>query len=56
MKSEIKFFIYAFTLGMALVAYAHSNFTGKDVSTIILNKLNALDSKVDKILLIRGKK
>lgn len=51
MKTEIKFFLYAFGLGVALVGYAHSNFTSKDISNIILKKLSSLETKVDKILM-----
>ena len=49
MKSEIKYFIYAVSLGAGLVAYAHSNFTTKDISQLILSRLNRIEAKIDSL-------
>ena len=43
MKQELKHFIWVLGLGMALTAYAYTNFTNKD-------DFDRLEKKVDKII------
>lgn len=43
MKADLKYFIWVLGLGMALTAYAYTNFTGK-------SDFSRLEKKVDRII------
>lgn len=46
MRSEIKFFVFVFCLGAALVAYAHANFATGPTIERIFNKLDRIDANI----------
>ena len=53
-KDDIKFIIWVLSTGVAIgvtmIAYAHANFTSKDISAIILGKLTTMDAKIDTLI------
>ena len=49
MRTELKFILSVFILGMSLVSYANQNFMTKAIGDLIFESLSRIEQKVDKI-------
>ena len=48
-KLAMYFITLGLTLGFTLIVYAHGTFTTKDISTLILNRLDRIEAKIDNL-------
>lgn len=48
-KFTVSILVFGFTLGTALIAYAHANFTSKEAMSLVLEAVNRVETKVNTI-------
>ena len=48
-KLTVYFIGVGLTLGFTLIVYAHGTFTTKEISQIILDRLDRIEAKIDKL-------
>ena len=49
MREDLKFIVFSVSIGASLIAYAHANFPTKYSLGQILNRLDRIENKIDRI-------